>query len=60
MSHLVLFLLLLMLASLPSEAFAQGSATVAGRVLDMANETPVGYATVVIENAATWFALEPS
>ena len=30
MSHLVLFLLLLMLASLPSEAFAQGSATVAG------------------------------
>ena len=56
MSHLALFLLLI-LASLPSEAFAQGSATVAGRVLDMANETPVGYATVVIENAATGTSL---
>ena len=56
MSHLALFLLLI-LASLPSEAFAQGSATVAGRVLDMANETPVGFATVVIENAATGTSL---
>src|SRR5687767_7999646 len=52
MSYLALFLLLI-LASLPSKAFAQGSATVAGRVLDMASETPVGYASVVIENATT-------
>src|SRR5687767_14132117 len=56
MSQLAIFLLLI-LASLPSAAFAQGSATVAGRVLDMANETPVGYATVVIENAATGTSL---
>jgi outer membrane receptor protein involved in Fe transport len=36
-----------------SEAFAQGDATVAGRVLEIANGAPIGYATVVIENAAT-------
>jgi outer membrane receptor protein involved in Fe transport len=56
MLRLVLFLLLV-LASLPSEAFAQGSATVAGRVLNMADGAPLGYATVVIENAATGTSL---
>ena len=52
MSHLALFLLLVV-ASLPSAAFAQGNATVAGRVLNMADGMPIGYASVVIENAAT-------
>src|SRR5688572_318340 len=56
MSHRFFFLLFL-LASPSSEAFAQGGATVAGRVLDMANQTPVGYATVVIENATTGTSL---
>ncbi|NOT25462.1 MAG: TonB-dependent receptor [Acidobacteria bacterium] len=52
MSRYVLSVLLI-LASLPVGARAQSSATVAGRVLDMANAAPIGYATVVIENAAT-------
>jgi outer membrane receptor protein involved in Fe transport len=47
------FHLLLISASLPAAARAQGSATVAGRVLDMATAAPIGYATVLIENAAT-------
>ena len=42
----VLFLLM------PMTAFAQGAASVAGRVLDMANDMPVGYATIIVENAA--------
>jgi len=43
-----LALLVLLLLALPPEASAQGSATVAGRVLSMVDETPLGYATVVI------------
>ena len=50
-------LLLLILASLSTTSFAQGNATVAGRVLDQANDTPVGYATVLIEDAATGASL---
>jgi hypothetical protein len=56
MFHLALFVLLLH-PSLPAEAFAQADARVAGRVLDPANKTPFGYATVVIENAATGASL---
>ena len=52
MAHLFVVLLFL-LASLSAGAYAQGSATVAGRVLTTMNEMPLGYATVVIENAAT-------
>src|SRR5688500_17921175 len=52
MFHRALFLLLL-LSSLSSVASAQGAAAVAGRVLDMADGTPVRFATIVIENAAT-------
>jgi hypothetical protein len=48
---------MLILPSLPAEALAQGSATVAGRVIDPASETPVRFATVVIENAATGTSL---
>ena len=55
MSYRALFLLLVL--ALPPEASAQGSATVAGRVLSMADETPLGYATVVIESAATGTSL---
>ena len=43
---IVLFLLV------PIAAFAQGAASVAGRVLDMANDMPVGFATIVVESAA--------
>jgi len=50
-------LLLVVLALLPTTSFAQGNATVAGRVLDQTNGTPVGYATVLIENAATGVSL---
>lgn len=32
-------------------ASAQGTATVAGRVLDLANSMPVGYASVIVENS---------
>jgi hypothetical protein len=56
MSYLARFFLLI-LVSLPSDIFAQGNATVAGRVLDQASATPVGYATVLIENAATGASL---
>jgi outer membrane receptor protein involved in Fe transport len=52
MPHRV-FCLLLALASLPSEGFAQSGATVAGRVLETEKGTPIAYATVVIENVAT-------
>ena len=43
----VLFLLV------PMTAFAQGAASVAGRVLDMTTDMPVGFATIVVENAAS-------
>jgi hypothetical protein len=56
MCYLALFFFLI-LASLPTDAVAQGSATVAGRVLDQANGAPVGYATVLIENAAAGTSL---
>ena len=36
----------------PALSSAQGAASVAARVLDMANEMPVGFATIVVENAA--------
>jgi hypothetical protein len=52
MAHRALFLLLI-LSSLSSVAYAQGGATVAGPVLTMADGAPIGFATVVIENAAT-------
>ena len=45
---LILFLVLLS----PAGAFAQGTAVLSGRVLDMRGDAPVGFATVVIENAA--------
>ena len=48
-----LLLILVSLASVASEAFAQGGATVAGRVLDTAKGTAIPHATVVIENADT-------
>jgi outer membrane receptor protein involved in Fe transport len=57
MSRIVLLLLLLVLAFPRSEAVAQGGATVAGRVFDVTSETPLGYATVVIEDAATGASL---
>ena len=56
MCHLVL-LLLLILSSVSSVAYAQGGATVAGRVLNMADGAPIGFATVVIEDAATGASL---
>jgi outer membrane receptor protein involved in Fe transport len=38
---------------MPVTAFAQGAASVAGRVLDMANGMPIAFATIVVESAAT-------
>src|SRR5688572_21991492 len=43
---IVLFLLM------PAAAVAQGAASVAGRVMDMATEMPIGFATIVVESAA--------
>jgi len=37
---------------MPMTAFAQGAASVAGRVLDMESGMPVGFATIVVESAA--------
>jgi hypothetical protein len=37
----------------PAISLAQAAAVVSGRVLALANGMPVGYASVVIENAAT-------
>ena len=37
----------------PVVAAAQGAAVLSGRVLEMGNEAPVGFATVVIENAGS-------
>src|SRR5262245_31220332 len=45
------------MSSLSSVAYAQGGATVAGRVLNMADGAPIGFATVVIENAASGASL---
>ena len=45
-SLFVLFLLM------PLAASAQSAASVAGRVLDMVNDRPVGFATIVVEDAA--------
>ena len=50
--NLIVFLLLV-----PAIASAQGGASVAGRVLDMADGMPVGFATVVVENAASGTSL---
>ena len=44
--------LLVLLLLMPVTALAQGDASVAGRVLDMANDVPVGLATIVVESAA--------
>ncbi len=46
---LILFAILLCSA----RASAQGTAVLSGRVLDMGNAAPVGFATVVIENATS-------
>ena len=46
---LILFALMLF----PVVAAAQGTAVLSGRVLEMGNEAPVGFATVVIENAGS-------
>jgi outer membrane receptor protein involved in Fe transport len=43
---------LVLLLLMPVTAFAQGTASVAGRVLDMANDRPVAFATIVVESAA--------
>ncbi len=45
-------LILLLVLLSPASAFAQGTAVLSGRVLDMRDDAPVGFATIVIENAA--------
>ena len=48
-----LSLISFMLLLFPVVAAAQGTAVLSGRVLEMGNEAPVGFATVVIENAGS-------
>src|SRR5687768_12295449 len=44
-------LILIAILLVPVAASAQGTAVLSGRVLDAGDETPVGFATVVVENA---------
>jgi len=51
--HSLVSLGLLAILLFPAVAVAQGTAVLSGRVLDMANASPVGFATVVVESAAS-------
>ena len=52
MSYALIWIVVIVVL-VPAISLAQAAAVVSGRVLDLANGMPVGYASVVIENTAT-------